>query len=657
MEQGHNREAAPVSMEMQQAQGQEVEEEKHVIIRNLPTVSCWRFLQQRRGPSKLCFLLLLLLLSFSTDCEATAVVKTTHSFPKASKLFTTTHHHQLEFAEEGLQDTHVFFEVTKPIDVLPGTTESCSSVLLHQHLFANTINDPPTITQYQPPSNCGGGQEWSKVILKWHATCKGRQFDRISAVWLSGVEIFRTCTAEPSPQGIVWDVEKDITRYSSLLKQPQTVVVELANVVDKTYTGIYNVTISVHFYTGDQQPESSTTPQEESSSNYGGVADLIIPFTLPSPLQGGYWFQLQNESDIRSEAIQTPTNAYKAVLEICVSFHGDDEFWYTNPPNVWLEANNLTGIPGNGSFREVVVFIDGALAAAVFPFPVIYTGGVDPYFWRPVSAIGSFNLPSYDADITPFLGTLLDGKKHIFSITVTNALQTWLLGANLHLWLDKSLERTEGALVEYFAPALTSTLKSDFKGLDGSFLTKASRTISYKGYVESSLGNLTSSATYSFRFSNLLVFTEDSNFSVIHQHTHTDSKVVVNSPVKDVAYDHSSYHFPLTLVYYQVSEPDGSVFINASIDHSFEQDQQSQSTLAGLLVPGRRSTSSFNSLKNKQHSQGELIISPKGVISGLASTKQEYAYESTEGCYFRTLGVQNYTFLYDEAESRCSISA
>jgi hypothetical protein len=99
------------------------------------------------------------------------------------------------------------------------------------------------------------------------------------------------------------------------------------------------------------------------------------------------------------------------------------------------------------------------------------------------------------------------------------------------------------------------------------------------------------------------------------------------------------------------------VFINASIDHSFEQDQQSQSTLAGLLVPGRRSSSSFNSLKNNQHSQGELIISPKGVISGLASTKQEYAYESTEGCYFRTLGVQNYTFLYDEAESRCSISA
>jgi hypothetical protein len=36
-------------------------------------------------------------------------------------------------------------------------------------------------------------------------------------------------------------VEKDITRYSSLLKQPQTMVVKLANVVDKTY----NVTISI----------------------------------------------------------------------------------------------------------------------------------------------------------------------------------------------------------------------------------------------------------------------------------------------------------------------------------------------------------------------------------------------------------------------------
>lgn len=538
---------------------------------------------------------------------------------------------ELDFAR-GELDRQEFFEVSKPVEIPQGSTEVCSQVLV-QHLFGNTINDPPTETQYEPLQNCGG--DWTQITLRWHGTCKGRQFDRISAVWLGGVEVFRTCTAEPTRQGIVWTVEKDVTRYTSLFKEPQLVALELANVVDTTYTGIYNVTLSVHFYLGWKED----TLQESS-------ADVILPFSEKSPLQGGYWFQIQNESDARSREIQIPRNTYKAVLEICVSFHGNDEFWYSNPPNEYLAANNLTGkAPGNGTFREVVVSVDGLLVAAVFPFPVFYTGGVDPFFWRPVSAIGSFVLPSYDVELTPLLGRLLDGKPHKFSVSVTNSINYWLVDANLHLWLDKSKTVTRGGVLDYLAPALSSSLKADIEGLDGTFLTEASRTISYKGYVESSLGNLTSSASYAFRFSNHLVFSNDGNSSYLHQATRTESKVVVKTPVKDVAYDHSRYHFPLRMLSYQIQNPDMSVYANSSIDHSWQQDQQSQ----GL------GHNSFNSLKNKQRSKGELFISPKGVISGVATTKQDYAYESTEGCYFRTLGVKNYTFLYDHSDRRCSI--
>jgi hypothetical protein len=628
---------------------------------------------------------LMFLFTFQTALKAILGASATLDIiPAATTKPTTIHHHQLQDValEAGIinhrdddDNTQLerVFEVTKPIEIPPGSKQRCSHLLL-QHQFANTMSDPPTVTQYWPAAErCG--DDWSKVVLRWHATSKGRQYDRISAVWLGGVEIFRTCTAEPTIHGITWEVEKDITRYSSLLKKPQTVMVELANVVDATYTGIYNVTLTVHFYTrgGSQWAAADSSTRQESLFTYGGlVADMIIPITVRSPsLQHGYWFQLQNESDIQSAKLVIPRNAYKAVLEICVSFHGKDEFWYTNPPEVWVAANNATteNVPGNGSFREVVVFIDGVLVAAVFPFPVLYTGGIDPNFYRPVSAIGSFNLPSYDADITPFLGKLVDGKKHMFSMTVTNALQMWLLGANLHLWLDKSREQTRGALLQYLAPALSSTLKcgDDFilgtSSLDGSFLTEAFRTITCKGYIESSFGNLTSTASYTFRFSNLLVYKDNANSIFIQQHTKTDSKVVVNSPLKDVGFEHSSYHFPLTQVVYQLPQSDGCVIINASTDHSWEQEQQqswhSIPLAVGLGHDGRSSSasspsSSFNSLKNKQKSKGKFTIpSPQGVVSGQATTQQDYVYQSSEGCYFRKLGVENYSFLYDLFDRQC----
>ena len=44
------------------------------------------------------------------------------------------------------------------------------------------------------------------------------------------------------------------------------------------------------------------------------------------------------------------------------------------------------------------------LAGAAYPFPVIYTGGVCPLLWRPVSGIHSFNIPPYVFDLTPFAG-------------------------------------------------------------------------------------------------------------------------------------------------------------------------------------------------------------------------------------------------------------
>ncbi|KAL4559493.1 hypothetical protein LXL04_031631 [Taraxacum kok-saghyz] len=177
-----------------------------------------------------------------------------------------------------------FFEVTKPIQ-LP-ITKPCSTLLL-QHDFGYTYGSPPVTAQYSPPSNCPS-TDFDKIVLEWTATCKGRQFDRIFGVWLDGVELLRSCTAEPKSTGIVWTVKKDITRYYSLLmkNQTQTLSVYLGNIVDSTYTGVYHVNVRIHYYPTEKYTRTKTktiTLRLKSDHGYNQRADLIIRISRNSP--------------------------------------------------------------------------------------------------------------------------------------------------------------------------------------------------------------------------------------------------------------------------------------------------------------------------------------------------------------------------------------
>ncbi|KAI4333567.1 hypothetical protein L6164_018355 [Bauhinia variegata] len=58
-----------------------------------------------------------------------------------------------------------------------------------------------------------------------------------------------------------------------------------------------------------------------------------------------------------------------------------------------IAERKFSDTPGNGPFREFVVPIDHETAGAIWPFPVIYTGGFNPFLWRTITGIGSFTLP------------------------------------------------------------------------------------------------------------------------------------------------------------------------------------------------------------------------------------------------------------------------
>ncbi|KAG6607915.1 hypothetical protein SDJN02_01069, partial [Cucurbita argyrosperma subsp. argyrosperma] len=527
----------------------------------------------------------------------------------------------------------LFFEVTKPIET--PEAQPCSLLLL-QHDFGYTYGKSPVLADYSPPSHCSFSR-FSRIVLEWKATCRGRQFDRIFGVWLGGVEILRSCTAEPKATGIVWTVKKDITRYYSLLSKNQTLAVYLGNLIDKTYTGIYHVKIHIHFYPEEKRFQYS----EKLAAGYDSRADLILPISRSLPLNDGLWFEVQNSTDIQVKEFEIPQNSYRAVLEVYLSFHENDEFWYSNLPNDYIIANNLTQTPGNGPFREVLVNLDDEIVGAIWPFTVIYTGGVNPLLWRPITGIGSFNLPSYDIELTPFLGHLLDGKSHHFGFSVTHALNVWYINANLHLWLDDKSTKTEGKLLNHIISPLSNSEDLNFTGPDGTFLTKASRSVSSSGWVKSSHGIITTQSNQDFSYSNSMVMGNDGNSQIVNQEIQFNSSVYAKEESDHVYSFKSLKTFPLYMYSNTIDEGNGSFQSIANLTLGFNEKKAD-----GL-------GSFISSLKNVQNGQGMMTVKGHLVTRGLGSTQQDYRYHDDKLCYSRNISSSNYTILYDDVNSLC----
>ncbi|XWS10908.1 hypothetical protein CRYUN_Cryun38cG0038700 [Craigia yunnanensis] len=536
----------------------------------------------------------------------------------------------------------LFFEVTKPINV--PDTKPCSLSLL-QHDFGYTYGKPPVFANYTFPSDCPY-QEFSKIVLEWNATCKGRQFDRIFGVWLSGVELLRSCTAEPRATGIVWSVKKDVTRYSSLLlmNKTQTFAVYMGNLVDKTYTGVYHVNITLYFYPDVEKMKLFEGKGEYLGSGVGSKADLIIPFSRDLPLNDGLWYEIENATDIKVKEFEIPQNVYRAVLEVYVSFHENDEFWYGNPPNEYIAANNLTDLAGNGPFREVVVSLDGEVVGAVWPFTVVYTGGINPLLWRPISAIGSFDLPTYDIEITPFLGNILDGKTHKLSFGVTNALNVWYIDANLHLWLDSKSAKTEGKLVQYDIVPLGVLSVSDFKGLNGTFVTNTTRFISLTGWVKSTYGTVSTKFIQNLSYSNSMVMGKNGNLQIVNQTIHFDDSVYAKMPTSNVKSQKSLKRFLLYLYSDYLDQGNGTSLSVANVTLGFNEKKFED---ADARPPS-------SSLRNLQKGEGVMVVKDNLVVSGVGSTQQTYNYDGSKFCYFRNISSSNYTILYDEVGNTCN---
>lgn len=421
----------------------------------------------------------------------------------------------------------------------------------------------------------------------------------------------------------------------------------LENLVNDEFTGVYEVNITILYYKDSANRVRNRKVGLglglggfEGDEIYDEPADLVIP--VGSDGDAINWFRIEDESNVGSKSIMIPMNARKVVLELFVSSHGDDEFWYSNPPNSYILANNLTTTRGNGAFREVFVKIDGSVVASEVPFPVVYPGGLNPLFWQPVVAIGAFDLPSYDFDLTSVLGSLLDGKIHNFEVGVTNAIKYWYVDANLHVWLDKDSSGVQANVGVVKPPEVKQSFEYDFEQLDGSFEIEVERKSQSLGWVASSGGNFTTSIEKTMKFKNKMKYKQNGAYKVIKQKVKVKMEMrVISETGSTVSQSTLKRKYPLTLIISTLPGPDIDInMMITNISHSLNDEFSN-----GMLS---------SSVYNSQDAGGWVLLKNHSVLLGVGETHQNLSYRGSSGCFTRSVQASGGRLVKDVSAFACS---
>ena len=360
----------------------------------------------------------------------------------------------------------VNFQVHQPVFTPSGSDTEYGCVTtqtLMEHEFAFSYGKPfvgrlaapvfrsgsklSRVGTYTPPS-CS----FNRVTINLTVTISGRQFDRLGIMYLGDVEVFRTSTAEPTPGGIQWEYVKEMQHLNALWQEDQKVIFDLGNLVDSKYTGVFHAKLQATFFTVLDTP---------------AAADQILPISSQSSrADQRSAFRLPDQTARVSHTF--PRNVSRAVVSLAACGQDTEEFWYQNILDSMADTFADTAGPmnGGGSWREVQLLIDGALAGVSWPFPVIFTGGVNPGLWRPVAGIDAFDLREEEIDITPWLPMLLDGLPHSFEIRVASLYDdghggmavwkmtgsNWIVSGKIFLFFDGPNSISEGEPPKVITP-------------------------------------------------------------------------------------------------------------------------------------------------------------------------------------------------------------
>ncbi|KAH3904981.1 hypothetical protein HBI56_218300 [Parastagonospora nodorum] len=443
-------------------------------------------------------------------------------------------------------------EVAPPILSPSG---GCQQTLM-VYTFALSYGQP-FVGDYAPPE-C----DFNRVAIEFTVTSAGRQFDRLALMYLDDIEVWRTSTAEPTSSGIIWTYTKDMSAYSVLFRSPHKLIFDLGNLIDDTYTGSWNTTLTATFFTADD----TTKP-----------ADIILPVSARrSAANQPSAFVVPDTKAINT--LELPKNTEKAVFTISACGQAAEEFWWSNVFNSDTKAfGNDTTLYGHSSFRELQLLIDGNLAGVAWPFPVIFTGGIVPGFWRPVVGIDAFDLKEDEIDITPFLPLLNDGNTHAFEIRVVgidddgkgngqlteNIESNWVVTGKIFIWTGTAMNLSIGTVPIISAPAPSIKLQSITKrSVNGTvsaldYSIQVSRQLSVESTIMTSAGSQTVSWKQDLTFSNTGTLSNGGNDQV-------DQQATKGTSISSTGFSRS-FDYPLWVISSYNAPAGGNVTIDAKI--------------------------------------------------------------------------------------------
>ena len=461
-------------------------------------------------------------------------------------------------------------------------------------------------------------------------------------MYLGDIEVFRTSTAEPTANGIVWTYVKEMEQYNALWKSEQKIIFDLGNLIDSTYTGTFNTTLTATFFT---VPEPVPKP----------IADAILPISSRQSAQNkGSAFTVPGDN--ASIAYTLPRNIERAVVSLSACGQATEEFWYTNTFSSQVNTFESTAgtLYGYSPFREVQLLIDGQLAGVSWPFPIIFTGGIAPGFWRPIVGIDAFDLREHEIDVTPWLPLLCDGKAHTFEIrvagldddgkddaTITETVgSNWVVTGKIFIFSGSKGSITRGSppQIEAASPeiTITSSLTTNSTGGNQSltYTTRVFREISITSTIIASGGAQKASWYQRLVYNNVNVLSSQG-------FDQTTNQTTVGSDKASAGYS-NEYMYPLNVESSFSINAAGNVGINASLSRGltfnplgpsvFPNGVQNFNDLNPSLVslPGQTSPENIQLASNIPRLSGsQLSTTQAGTAKYLSAGNASYSFGTT----------------------------
>lgn len=517
-----------------------------------------------------------------------------------------------------------------------------SNVRFGPHGNPTAMSAHPHTWSYSPPKDCAG--PWSAVLLEADfRVARGRQYDRTASLWLDGVNLFYGTTQEPqanvSPH---WRIERNLTDYASLFRRAGNGQVILNNWVNAVDNSVITGSARLVFYPATRRG-SRIAP---ASRVYGLDGNT-----------GGMPINVQSTHDALSRTFTFPRNIERAYLDVIAQSQATDEQWYMCVDDVDLIPTReyslgppASGDPleqcGNTSFREVEVSIDGEPAGRAPIYPWTYTGGVDPYLWRPTPDVQTLNFVPYRIDLTPFAGVLDNGRPHTVSVRVLKAHNFFSLAANLLVYLDVGRKTLSGRVTENtlatdrarFVPYVHRWWRKNSHGnSNGQVNTTQQGDYTIAGVLSTSHGVVRTQVEQQSIFSNRQKFLhpeEKLYHQIIQQETQvTDTTTTSAHGVISMYVSHLSY--PLLVDITKQMKPDGGFTAVITMRQAYKKGLHD--TRASHIV-------SWSRLSNERDTHDAVDFNATGTALSNSHDQhgnQNYAFRDSAGnCYARSVDTR-----------------